>query len=163
MMETQLEAASSFVLEEGEGRTQEALNIMGQTTLVKLAGSDTGGNAAVFHLTVPPMSGPPLHRHSREDEWFYVLQGSITVEIDGARCVLKPGGSAFALRGTVHAFQNFTSETGMILVMTTPGTEFNKFFVAISAHNMGLAAPDLPGSVQIMMEHGIEMMGPPLS
>ena len=47
--------------------------------------------------------------------------------------------------------------------MTTPGRDFHEFFVALSAHNMGLAAPDLPGSVQIMMEHGIEMMGPPLS
>jgi quercetin dioxygenase-like cupin family protein len=154
---------NSFVLGESEGRTPEALNILGQATLVKLTSSDTGGDVAVFHLTVPPMSGPPLHRHSREDEWFYVLDGTITLEIDGTRTVVKPGDSAFALRGTVHAFQNFTAETGKMLVMTTPGTDFNRFFVALSAHNMGLAAPDLPGSVQIMMEHGIEMMGPPLS
>ena len=109
------------------------------------------------------MSGPPLHRHSREDEWFYVLEGMITLEIDGARTVVEPGSSAFAPRGTVHAFQNFTSDTGKMLVMTTPGTDFNRFFVALSAHNMGLAAPDLQGSMQIMMEHGIEMMGPPLT
>ena len=161
-MDTQ-ETMNTFILEEAEGRTAEPLNILGQPTLVKLAGSDTGGNAAVFHLTVPPMSGPPLHRHSREDEWFYVLEGMITVEIDGTRKELKPGGSAFAPLGTVHAFQNFTPDTGKILVMTTPGTDFNHFFVTLSAYNMGLAAPDLPGSGQIMVEHGIEMMGPPLS
>ena len=162
-MGTQMETVNAFILEEAEGRTREPLDILGQKTLVKLASSDTGGGAAVFHLTVPPMSGPPLHRHSREDEWFYVLDGEIVFEVDGVRTVMQRGGSAFAPRGTVHAFQNFTSATGKMLVMTTPGTDFNKFFVALSAHNMGLAAPDLPGSVQIMMEHGIEMMGPPLS
>lgn len=162
-MGAQMETVNTFILDEAEGRTLEPLDILGQTVLVKLASGDTGGDAAVFHLTVPPMSGPPLHRHSREDEWFYVLEGTITVEIDGARSVLQAGGSAFAPRGTVHAFQNFTAETGKILVMTTPGTDFNQFFVTLSAHNMGLATPDLPGSVQIMMEHGIEMMGPPLS
>lgn len=162
-MEAQVEAVNSFVLGEAEGRTAEPLNIMGETTLVKVASSDTGGAAAVFHLTVPPMSGPPLHRHSREDEWFYVLEGTITIEIDGQRTVARAGDSAFAARGTVHAFQNFTAETGKLLVMTTPGTDFNKFFVALSAHNMGLPAPDLPGSVQIMSNYGIEMIGPPLS
>ena len=121
-MGTQMETVNTFIVGEADGRTPEPLDILGQKTLVKLASSDTAGSAAVFHLTVPPMSGPPLHRHSREDEWFYVLEGTITVEIDGGRSVLKRGGSAFAPRRTVHAFQNFTAETGKILVMTTPGT-----------------------------------------
>jgi uncharacterized cupin superfamily protein len=71
---------------------------------VKLTNTDSNGAAAVFHLTVPPMSGPPLHRHSREDEWLYVLGGEIIAEIDGQRVVLGAGGSAFAPRGTVHTF-----------------------------------------------------------
>ena len=74
---------------------------------MKLTNADTNGAAAVFHLTVPPMSGPPRHRHSREDEWFYVLDGEITAEIDGQRSVLHAGGSGFASRGTAHTFQNF--------------------------------------------------------
>lgn len=163
MTEAQMEKGNSFILGEAEGRTPEPLDILGQATLVKLASSDTGGEVAVFHLTVPPMSGPPLHRHSREDEWFYVLEGVMTIEVDGVRKTVKTGDSAFAMRGTVHAFQNFSQETGKMLVMTTPGTDFNQFFVALSAHNKGLEAPDLPGSVQIMQEYGIEMMGPPLS
>jgi uncharacterized cupin superfamily protein len=61
--------------------------------LVKLTNADTNGAAAIFYQTAPPMSGPRLHRHSREDEWFYVLDGEITVEIDGQRTILHPGGS----------------------------------------------------------------------
>jgi quercetin dioxygenase-like cupin family protein len=70
-----------------KGARREALDILGEEVLVKLTNTDTNGAAAVFHLTVPPMSGPPLHRHSREDEWFYVLDGEITAEIDGQKTV----------------------------------------------------------------------------
>jgi len=40
--------------------------------LVKLAGSDTNDAVEVVHPTEPKLAGPPLHRHSGEDEWFYV-------------------------------------------------------------------------------------------
>jgi quercetin dioxygenase-like cupin family protein len=163
MTNVQAGAANSFVVGSEQGRTAEPLNILGEPVLVKLASGDADGAAAVFHITVPPMSGPPLHRHSREDEWFYVLEGVITFEIDGERTVAKAGDSAFAARGTVHAYQNFTAETAKLLVMTTPGTSFNEFFVRLSAHNMGLAAPDFQGSERLMNEYGMEMVGPPLS
>jgi quercetin dioxygenase-like cupin family protein len=127
-----------------------------------LANADTNGAAAVFHLTVPSMSGPPLHRHSREDEWFYVLEGEITAEIDGRRSVLNQGGSAFTPIGTVHAFQNFAATTAHMLVMVTPGG-FNRFFEELSSLNKRLPAPDLVRSEQLMNKYGIELVGPPLS
>ena len=101
-MTTHSNRLNSFTLKFGQGRTAEPLDILGQEVLVKLTNADTNGATAIFHLTVPPMSGPPLHRHSREDEWFYVLQGRITVEINGQPVVLDAGGSGFASRGTVH-------------------------------------------------------------
>lgn len=156
-------AVNSFVVGAGEGRTAEPLDILGEPVLVKLASGDAEGAAAVFEITVPPMSGPPLHRHSREDEWFYVLEGAITLEIDGRRIVAKAGDSAFAGRGTAHAYQNFTSDMAKLLVMTTPGGNFNEFFLRLSAHNMPLTTPDFEGSERIMNEHGMEMLGPPLS
>ena len=63
---------NAFALAARQARTPEPLDILGEKVLVKLANADTNGAAAIFHLTVPPMSGPPVHRHSREDEWFYV-------------------------------------------------------------------------------------------
>jgi quercetin dioxygenase-like cupin family protein len=162
-MITQTTHVNSFRLAATEGRTRGPLDILGEPVLVKLAGNDTDGRVAVFHLTVPTHSGPPLHRHSREDEWFYVLDGVITVEIDGERTLAKPGDSVFAPRGTVHAYQNLAADTARMIVMTTPGTDFNHFFVALSAHNKGLPTPDFKGTELIMNEHGIEMIGPPLS
>jgi uncharacterized cupin superfamily protein len=87
--------------------------------LVKLANTDTNDAVAIFQHAVPPMGGPPLHRLSREGEWCYVLDGEITVEVDGARILLPAVGSA--PRGTVHSFQNFRNTQAQILVMVTPG------------------------------------------
>lgn len=162
-MTIQAAKVSAFSVAPGEGRTSEPLDILGEPALVKLAESDTDGAAAVFHLTVPKMTGPPLHRHSREDEWFYVLDGVVTFQIDGERFTLSQGGSAFANRGTVHAFQNFATDTAKMLVMTTPGVNFNQFFIALSDCNKGLPVPDFQRSEMIMNEYGIDLVGPPLS
>jgi hypothetical protein len=61
---------NAFALAARQGLTPEPLDILGAEVLVKLTNTDTNGAAAIFHLTAPPMSGPPVHRHSREDEWF---------------------------------------------------------------------------------------------
>lgn len=107
-MTTRTPTVAAFALSAGEGRTPQPLNILGPEILVKLADADTLGDVAIFHQIVPPLGGPPLHRHSYEDEWFYVLNGKMTLEIDGERKLLYAGGSAFAPRGTVHAFKNAT-------------------------------------------------------
>jgi mannose-6-phosphate isomerase-like protein (cupin superfamily) len=161
-MTTQSNKLNSFSLKAGQGRTAEPLDILGEEVLLKLTNSDTNGAAAIFHLTVPPMSGPPLHRHSREDEWFYVLQGRITAEIASQQVVLDAGGSGYASRGTVHTFQNFGDSVAQMLVMVTPGG-FNQFFEELSSLNRGLPSPDLVRTEQMMNDYGIELLGPPLS
>jgi quercetin dioxygenase-like cupin family protein len=152
---------TSFALTTHEGRTRCPLDILGAEVLVKLGRSDTNGAVAIFHQDVPPMSGPPLHRHSCEDEWFYVLDGEITFEVDGDRMVLRAGSSAFAPRGTAHTFKNFRDRSAKMLVIVTPGG-FQQFFEELSALNCGLPALDLR-TERLMRDYGIELLGPPLS
>ena len=93
-----------------ECRTPAPLTVLGQAVLPKLIREDNEAQVSVFHMTVPPMSGPPLHRHSREDEWLYVLDAEIAVDVDGERTVLRADGSVFAPRGSAHGYQNFTGK-----------------------------------------------------
>lgn len=116
----------------------------------------------MFHLTVPNMGGPPLHRHHREDEWIYVLDGEITIQIDGERTVASPGTTAFAAQGTVHAFQNFQKTTARMLVCVAPA-RLDNFFMEVANVNQGLATPDFVPTEHIMNSYGIDLMGPPLS
>jgi quercetin dioxygenase-like cupin family protein len=152
----------TLVLGPQDHRSSEPLDVLGEPCLVKLAGGDTGNAVAVVNLTVPKLSGPPLHRHSREDEWFYVLDGEITVEVDGQRFTAGAGTSAFAPRGTAHAFQNFRDEAAHILVIVTPAG-LDRFFEDVTAQNKGLSQPDFARVEELMQNYGLELLGPPLS
>jgi quercetin dioxygenase-like cupin family protein len=161
-MTPQLAMQNAYSLTATEGRTPQPLNILGTEVLVKVANADTDGAMAIFYHAVAPMSGPPLHRHSREDEWFYVLDGELTVEIDGQRIVLRKGGSAFAQRGTVHTIQNFTDAPVEVLVVVMPGG-FLDFFEELSLASDRASASEPAEIERIAKKYGIEILGPPLS
>jgi quercetin dioxygenase-like cupin family protein len=161
-MAVQATTRNSFALTAGKGCTPQPLNILGTEVLVKLANADSDGAAAIFSHAVAPMSGPPLHRHSREDEWFYVLDGEITLEIEGQRIALRRGGSAFAARGSAHTFQNFSDAPAEILVVVTPGG-FNEFFEELSLFSQQASVSDKAGIEPIARKFGIEILGPPLA
>jgi len=152
----------TLVLGPHDHRLREPLDVLGEPGLVKLSGSDTKNAASVIQLTVPKLAGPPLHCHSREDEWFYILEGEVTWQIDGERFNGTVGSSAFAPRGTAHTFQNFKDETARLLVMVTPAG-LDHFFEAITSMNKGLSQPDYAEVEKLMQSYGMELLGPPLA
>jgi quercetin dioxygenase-like cupin family protein len=156
------EKRKTLVLGPQDHRMREPLDVLGEPGLVKLAGADTDNAVAIVHLTVPKLAGPPLHRHSREDEWFYVLDGELTCEVDGQRFTAGAGASAFAPRDTAHTFQNFRDEAAHILVMVTPAG-LDQFFEDVTALNKGLSQPDFARVEQLMQSYGMELLGPPLT
>lgn len=149
------------VVPAADGRTPAPLNIVGEETLVKVSGQDSDGTLAFFHLVAPPMSGPPRHVHTREDELFYVLEGELVFELDGERHTVRASDTVYLRRGVVHAYQNFTTSDARLLIATTPG-EFSGFFVELSAATPlgGLPAPDLLDAIST--KYGITMLGPPM-
>jgi quercetin dioxygenase-like cupin family protein len=155
-------AARAFVLAPDEGRTPAPLNVVGEETLVKVSPGDADGQLAAFHLVAPPMSGPPRHVHTREDEWFYVLEGELVFEIDGERHTVAAGGSVWLRRGVVHCYQNFTASTARLLIVTTPGG-FCDFFVEMSAAAPpgGMPAPEVFAALDA--KYGITTLGPPMA
>jgi quercetin dioxygenase-like cupin family protein len=154
-------APRPVVLSADEGRTPAPLNIVGERTLVKVAPEDCEGRYAVFHLDAPPMSGPPLHVHTREDEFFYVLEGELVFEVDGVLHTIRAGGSVGLLRGVPHRYQNFTDQTARLLIVTTPG-DFANFFVEMDAITPPGGMPDMERLRVIDAKYGITTFGPPL-
>ncbi len=150
------------VLAAGEGRTAAPLNVVGEETLVKVAAADSGGQLAFFHLLAPPMSGPPRHVHSREDELFYVLEGQLVFELDGVRHTVEAGGTVYLQRGVVHAYQNFTAADARLLIATTPGT-FSEFFVELSGSTPAGGLPPLEVLGALAATYGITILGPPMT
>jgi quercetin dioxygenase-like cupin family protein len=159
---TPTSASRFFTLASADGRTPMPLNVVGEETLVKVSAADSEGLIAFFHLVAPPMSGPPRHVHSREDELFYVLEGEIVFELDGNRHTVREGGTVYLRRGVVHAYQNFTAASARLLIVTTPGV-FSGFFVELSAATPPGAIPALDVLTEISNKYGITMLGPPMT
>jgi quercetin dioxygenase-like cupin family protein len=151
----------SNVVAAREGRTPAPLNVVGEETLVKVSAEDSAGTLAFFHLLAPPMSGPPRHVHTREDELFYVLEGELVFELDEERHTVRAGDTVYLRRGVVHAYQNFTTSVARLLITTTPGG-FSGFFEELSAATPlgGLPAPDRLDAIGT--KYGITMLGPPM-
>ena len=152
----------TFITQPGEGRTPETLNVFGHRMTVKISSQDTGGAFAVIEDVTPPLSGPPLHVHHEQDEWWHILEGTYRFEVDGREIVAGPGADVYAPRGTRHAFQNLGAEPARLIVTVVPGG-LDLFFQEIDANAAPGAAPDPAKLVPIFERHGLTLAGAPLA
>ncbi len=152
----------AFVVEREESRTAEPLKVLGDTIRVKLSGGDTDRAYAMMEDITEPQAGPPLHRHNREDESFYVLEGHYRFAVDGQEIKAGPGTFVHAPRGTVHTFQNIGQTAGRLPVTVQPaGLEV--FLADLSAATAGMTEPDMEVIIPVFEKHGLELLGPPLA
>lgn len=105
------------------------VNAFGQMDL-RIVSPATDGEMAVWESIVAPDAGPPLHVHTREDEFFYVLSGVFRFIVGDRVAVMSPGATMFLPRGIPHTFQNIGNTTGRLLAMATPGG-FEEFFLEV--------------------------------
>jgi len=91
-------------------------------------GEETGGKYALMEALVGPGGGPPPHIHTREEEGFYILEGEITLFVEGQRIVASAGMSANIPIGALHAFKNESSKPARMLVTVAPAGLEKMFF-----------------------------------
>src|SRR5919199_6867347 len=98
--------------------------LLGDTYTLKIAGEQTGGAFALLEALVPPNSGPPPHRHLREDETFVVLEGALEFRAN-RRTVSAPAGTVIHVpRGTVHSYATVgTTPVRMLFLYVPAGME----------------------------------------
>lgn len=122
-------------------------------------GSKSGG-LGVFELTVPPGANvPPAHSHSHNEEFFYVLEGSMHYAVDGQARELLPGDSISTPRGSVHGFKNNGSPTARALVVLTPDIGAQYFREVATVANAG-GPPDRVKLLEVMSRYGLVPMAP---
>ena len=94
--------------------------------------AENEANVAIVEHTLPPHTlAAPLHRHSREDELSYVLEGEMTVLADDELTTVPAEESVVKGRGVWHTFWNAGDEPLRFLEIIAPG-EFSEFFEEIS-------------------------------
>jgi quercetin dioxygenase-like cupin family protein len=84
-----------------------------------------------FSLVEHPMSAralaAPLHRHTREDEYSFVLEGRVGALLGDEVLVGGPGDLIFKPRNQWHTFWNAGDEPARILEIISPAG-FERFF-----------------------------------
>ena len=98
--------------------------------------------------------GPPPHHHPW-DEAFYVLEGEVSLTIEGETCVLGPGSYAHLPAGTIHAYEN-VSETARLLAVVSD-CRGGEMFEALDARVRALP-DDLPLVNEVGREFGVEFL-----
>jgi quercetin dioxygenase-like cupin family protein len=87
-----------------------------------------------FALVEHPMSAhalaAPLHRHTREDEYSYILAGRVGALLGDEVVIGDPGDLIFKPRNQWHTFWNAGDEPARILEIISPAG-FERFFAEL--------------------------------
>jgi len=105
-----------------------AIAVVGDIYRFLATGDDTDGKYATWEAIVPPGGGPPPHVHSREEESFYILEGEVTLHVDGKRIVATPGMFANLPIGVPHSFKNESDKPAKMLISVAPAGLEQMFF-----------------------------------
>jgi quercetin dioxygenase-like cupin family protein len=108
-----------------------------------LPASETDGRLAVVeHPLAPRALGSPVHTHRNEDEYSFVLERTIGVEIGGEVFEAGPGSVVVKPRGIPHAFWNPTDRPARLLEIISPAG-FESYFAELGEILAAGGPPDL--------------------
>jgi quercetin dioxygenase-like cupin family protein len=113
-----------------------------------VTGAESGGAYFAMQALVPPGGGPPPHIHTREDETFYLLEGSVEFLLGERRVVAGPGDFVNVPRGTVHRFQNTGTATARIILTFTPAGIEHWFEETLERAPNEVRAEDVPDNAE---------------
>jgi len=113
-----------------------------------------GDRFALVEHTLPPRAlGSPLHRHTSEDEYSYVLEGRLGAQLGDDVVEAGPGELVQKPRRQEHAFWNAGDEPLRFLEIISPG-RFAEYFRELAPV---LAAGDQDGVQEIAARYELEI------
>jgi mannose-6-phosphate isomerase-like protein (cupin superfamily) len=119
-------------------------------------GDETGGGFSLVEHPMPPRAlAAPLHRHSREDEYSFVLEGRVGALLGDEVVYGEAGDLIFKPRGQWHTFWNAGDEGARILEVISPAG-FERYFEKMV--DLLQAGPPDPAALAAVAErHGLEI------
>jgi mannose-6-phosphate isomerase-like protein (cupin superfamily) len=108
----------------------------------------------------------PLHVHHNEDEWFYLLEGELTIWVADQTVAAPAGSFVFGPRDVPHTFIVSSDEARFLLVTQAAGFEGFIRTLGTPAPVAEIppapaAPPDMAPVLQGAADHGLEILGPP--
>jgi mannose-6-phosphate isomerase-like protein (cupin superfamily) len=106
------------------------LGSIGVRFMIDGAETPDGGFSLVEHPMSPRALAAPLHRHTREDEYSYVVRGRMGALLGDDVVEAGPGDLVFKPRDQWHTFWNAGDEPCRILEIISPAG-FERFFAEL--------------------------------
>jgi mannose-6-phosphate isomerase-like protein (cupin superfamily) len=161
------------------GPTDGKAGFLGSIAVRFMLDGDTseGGFSLVEHPMSPRALAAPLHRHTREDEYSYVLEGRMGALLGEDVLEAGPGDLVLKPRAEWHTFWNAGDEPCRILEIIAPAG-FERFFAElVDLGGVTQADPEVlgelceryelemdPSSVPSLLERfGLRFPGEPLT
>ena len=140
-----METTTAKVLGPQDGKAG-SLGMIGVRLMID--GAESGGGFSLVEHPMPPRAlAAPLHRHLREDEYSFVLEGRVGALLGDDVVVGGPGDLIFKPRQQWHTFWNAGDEPARILEIIAPAG-FEQFFSELVDLGGALAAdPDTLGAL----------------
>lgn len=118
----------------------------------KLDGLPSNGRFAIVHHPIAPRAlAAPLHRHRNEDEYSYVLQGTLGALLGDEVLSARPGTWVVKPRSQWHTFWNAGDQACEIIEVISP-SGFEDYFREVAA-----AWGDLDAFATINRKYALDM------
>jgi quercetin dioxygenase-like cupin family protein len=135
--------AQPYHLAAGEGQPMSWF-----TAQFKLKASDQ--QIGLMELEGSPGVEPPMHVHHNEDEWYYLLDGTVSFHVGTETYTGQPGSLVFLPRAIPHTF-TIQTPTARMLLLNAPGG-FERIFEL---------APTTPDeAVAALARYDVQVVGP---
>ena len=112
------------------------------------------GFSLVEHPLAPRTLAAPMHVHQHEDEFSYVLEGEVGVQVGDEVLYAKPGDFVSKPRGIWHAFWNRADQPARLLEIISPAG-FERYFAELAS--LLSPEPDFEGLATLQARYGLTM------
>lgn len=102
------------------GQDRKVIQGAGDVYYYCATGQETDSQYFFVESMVPPGGGPPPHVQTREEEAFYILEGTITFYAEGKETHATPGTFLNVPKGVRHRFRNNTDKPARMIFMFSP-------------------------------------------
>jgi mannose-6-phosphate isomerase-like protein (cupin superfamily) len=93
----------------------------GERFKIRVSSAHTMGAYSMIEIVADPGNDVPLHIHSKEDEHFIVVEGTLDIANGDRRWDAPAGTSVTVRRGVPHAWSNPSDTPLRMLVIFSPG------------------------------------------
>ena len=139
-----------------KGGTETTLWVRTFSAAVRARSEETGGLHTVMEHVLPPgRIAMPLHRHERETETTYVLEGVLSVQLGKRVFRAGPGSCIVKPAGVFHTYWNEGERPARFLDVVSPGG-VEAYYEEVSAAIPASGVVDVSRVLEISLRHGIE-------